>query len=98
MSDSDEEETEAQGRKTHDLDPLVSLVHELIAPSKTINASGEEQVKDVSPKTLEAVTILTRVKKIKSVDKGKRYKRRKSSKELAVTGLDFEDVNSAFEK
>ncbi|GJT71409.1 hypothetical protein Tco_1030695 [Tanacetum coccineum] len=42
--------------------------------------------------------ILTKVKKIKSVDKGKRYKRRKSSKEFAGTGLDFEEVKSAFEK
>ncbi|GKC97619.1 hypothetical protein Tco_1167894, partial [Tanacetum coccineum] len=64
LSDSEEEEIEAQGRKTHDLDPLVSLVQELI----------------------------------KSVDKGKRYKRRKSSKEFAGTGLDFEEVKSAFEK
>ncbi|GKB58849.1 hypothetical protein Tco_0915035 [Tanacetum coccineum] len=98
LSDSEEEETEAQGRKTHDLDPLVSLVQELITPSKTVNASREEQVEDVSPTTLEAAAILTRVKKIKSVDKGKRYKRRKSSKEFAGTGLDFEDVKSAFEK
>ncbi|GKE66764.1 hypothetical protein Tco_1520925, partial [Tanacetum coccineum] len=64
LSDSDEEETEAQGRKTHDLDYLVSLVQELI----------------------------------KSVDKGKRYKRRKSLKEFASTGLDFEEVKYAFEK
>ncbi|GJU79828.1 hypothetical protein Tco_1282193 [Tanacetum coccineum] len=71
---------------------------ELVTPSKTVNASGEEQVKDISPITLEAATILTKVHKIKSVDKGKRYKRRKSSKEFAGTGLDFEEVKSAFEK
>ncbi|GJZ77332.1 hypothetical protein Tco_0642004 [Tanacetum coccineum] len=76
LSDSEEEETEAQGRKTHDLDPLVSLVQELVTPSKTVNALEEEQ----------------------SVDKGKRYKRRKSSKESAGTGLDFEEVKSAFEE
>ncbi|GJR78542.1 putative ribonuclease H-like domain-containing protein [Tanacetum coccineum] len=98
LSDSEEEETEAQGRKTHDLDPLVSLVQELVTPSKTVNASGEEQVEDISPTTLEAAAILTKVHKIKSVDKGKRYKRRKSSKEFAGTGLDFEEVKSAFEK
>ncbi|GKG41337.1 hypothetical protein Tco_0470549, partial [Tanacetum coccineum] len=57
--DSEEEETEAQGRKTHDLDPLVSLVQELITPSKIGNASGEEQVEYVSPTTLEASAILT---------------------------------------
>ncbi|GJU53646.1 ribonuclease H-like domain-containing protein [Tanacetum coccineum] len=36
LSDSEEEETEAQGRKTHDLDPLVSLVQELVTPSKRL--------------------------------------------------------------
>ncbi|GJX36204.1 hypothetical protein Tco_0247761 [Tanacetum coccineum] len=81
-----------------DLDPLVSLVQELVTPSKTVNASGEEQVEDISPTTLEAAAILTKVQKIKSVDKGKRYKRRKSSKAFAGTGLDFEEVKSAFEK
>ncbi|GJV16603.1 hypothetical protein Tco_1361926 [Tanacetum coccineum] len=33
-----------RGRKFHDLDPLVSLLQELVTPSKTVNASGEEQV------------------------------------------------------
>ncbi|GJU33657.1 hypothetical protein Tco_1182011 [Tanacetum coccineum] len=102
LSDSEEEETEAQGRKTHDLDPLVSLVQELVTPSKTpsktVNASEEEQVEDISPTTLEAAAILTKVKKIKSVDKGKKYKIRKSSKQSASTGLDFEEVKSAFEE
>ncbi|GJT35096.1 hypothetical protein Tco_0925515 [Tanacetum coccineum] len=58
-----EGETEAQGRKTRDLDPLVSLVQELVTPSKTpsktVNASEEEQVKYISPTTLEAAAILT---------------------------------------
>ncbi|GJX86163.1 hypothetical protein Tco_0336937 [Tanacetum coccineum] len=98
LSDSEGEETEAQGRKTYDLDPLVSLVQELVTPSKTVNASGEEQVEDISLRTLEAAIILTKVKKIKSVDKGKRYKRRKSLKEFAGTALDFEEVKSASEK
>ncbi|GJW13669.1 hypothetical protein Tco_0017802 [Tanacetum coccineum] len=66
--------------------------------SKTVNASGEEQVEDISPTTLEAAAILTKVKKIKLVDKGKRYKRRKVSKESAGAGLDFEEVKSAFEE
>ncbi|GJR33497.1 putative reverse transcriptase domain-containing protein [Tanacetum coccineum] len=91
-----------EGRKFHDLDPLVSLLQELVTPSKTpsktVNASGEEQVEDISPTTLEAAAILTKVKKIKSVDKGKRYKRRKVSKESDGTGLDFEEVKSAFKE
>ncbi|GJS54210.1 putative ribonuclease H-like domain-containing protein [Tanacetum coccineum] len=98
LSDSEEEEIEAQGRKFHDLDSLVSLLQELVTPSKTVNASGEEQVEDIIPTTLEAAAILTKVKKIKSVNKGNRYKRRKSSKESAGTGLDFEEVKSAFEE
>ncbi|GKD53974.1 hypothetical protein Tco_1287361 [Tanacetum coccineum] len=52
LSDSEEEETEAQGRKFHDLDPPVSLIQE----------------------------------------------KEDSSKEFAGTGLDFEEVKSAFEK
>ncbi|GJW98764.1 hypothetical protein Tco_0180572 [Tanacetum coccineum] len=64
LSDSEEGETEAQGKKFHDLDPLVSLLQELVTPSKTplknVNASGEEQVEDISPTTLEAAAILTK--------------------------------------
>ncbi|GJR23740.1 putative ribonuclease H-like domain-containing protein [Tanacetum coccineum] len=42
LSDSEEEEPEAQGRKSQD-DPLVSLVQGLVTPSMTkVNASGEE--------------------------------------------------------
>ncbi|GKF03436.1 hypothetical protein Tco_0030359 [Tanacetum coccineum] len=67
-----------------DLDPLVSLVQELVTPSKTVNASGEEQVEDISPTTLEAAAILTKVQKIKSVDKGKRYKKGRVQKHLLV--------------
>ncbi|GJY89949.1 hypothetical protein Tco_0505145 [Tanacetum coccineum] len=64
----------------------------LVTPSKTVNALGEEQVEDISPTTLEAAAILTKVQKIKSVDKGKRYKRRKSSKEFTSTGI--EEINA----
>ncbi|GKE13172.1 hypothetical protein Tco_1416723, partial [Tanacetum coccineum] len=94
LSDSEEEETEAQGRKIKELDddPLVSLVKGFVTPSKT---SGEEQVEDKRPTTLEAAKTLSKVasQKPKSVDKGRRYKRRKESKEKKVdTGLDFEDI------
>ncbi|GJV72317.1 hypothetical protein Tco_1492312 [Tanacetum coccineum] len=71
---------EAQGRKSQD-DPLVSLVQGLVTPSKTtVNASGEEQVEDISPTTLKATKTLSRVasQKPKQLDKGEeRYKRRK---------------------
>ncbi|GKF40731.1 hypothetical protein Tco_0124073, partial [Tanacetum coccineum] len=89
-----EEEPEDQGRRSQD-DPLVSLVQGLVTPSKTtVNASGEEQVKDISPTTLEATKTLFRVssQKPKSIDKGRRYKRRKETKgKKVVTSLDFQE-------
>ncbi|GJS55844.1 hypothetical protein Tco_0629206 [Tanacetum coccineum] len=99
FSDSEEEEPEDQGRKSQD-DPLVSLVQGLVTPSKTtVNTSGEEQVEDISPNTLEAAKTLSRVasQKPKSIDKGRRYKRRKETKgKKVVTSLDFqEEVNTA---
>ncbi|GJU58643.1 hypothetical protein Tco_1236409 [Tanacetum coccineum] len=100
FSDSEEEEPEDQGRKSQD-DPLVSLVQGLVTPSKTtVNASGEEQVEDISPTTLEAAKTLSRVasQKPKSIDKGRRYKRRKEAKgKKVVTSLDFqEEVSTGY--
>ncbi|GJW73820.1 hypothetical protein Tco_0133190 [Tanacetum coccineum] len=100
LSDSEEEEHEDQGRKSQD-DPLVSLVQGLVTPSKTtVNASGEEQVEDISPTTLEAAKTLSRVasQKPKSIDKGRRYKRRKETKgKKVVTSLDFqEEVSTGY--
>ncbi|GJZ04951.1 hypothetical protein Tco_0538226 [Tanacetum coccineum] len=100
FSDSEEEEPEDQGRKSQD-DPLVSLVQGLVTPSKTtVNASGEEQVEDISPNTLEAAKTLSRVasQKPKSIDKGRRYKRRKETKgKKVVTSLDFqEEVSTGY--
>ncbi|GJV10796.1 hypothetical protein Tco_1352337 [Tanacetum coccineum] len=99
LSDSEEEESEAQGRKSQD-DPLDSLVQGLVTPSTTkVNASGEEQVEDISPNTLEAAKTLSRVASLKpkSIDKGRRYKRRKETKgKKVVSSLDFqEEVNTA---
>ncbi|GKB68043.1 hypothetical protein Tco_0929455 [Tanacetum coccineum] len=88
--DSEDEETENQGRKIQDIDddPLVSLVREsmkekdtdFVTPTK-ISASGEVQEQDISPKTLEAAKTLSQVisQKAKSTDKGIRYKRNKQS-------------------
>ncbi|GKF21960.1 hypothetical protein Tco_0074282, partial [Tanacetum coccineum] len=98
LSDSEEEEPKAQRRKSQD-DPLVSLVQGLVqglvTPSKTtVNASGEEQVEDISPITLEAAKTLSRVasQKPESIDKGRRYKRRKETKgKKVVTSLDFQE-------
>ncbi|GJV01686.1 hypothetical protein Tco_1335255 [Tanacetum coccineum] len=94
LSDSEEEEPEAQGRKSQD-DPLASLVQGLVTPSTTkVNASEEEQVEDISPNTLEAAKTLSRVASLKpkSIDKGRRYKRRKETKgKKVVSSLDFQE-------
>ncbi|GJX31891.1 hypothetical protein Tco_0241746 [Tanacetum coccineum] len=94
LSDSEEEEPEAQGRKSQD-DPLASLVQGLVTPSMTkVNASEEEQVEDISPNTLEAAKTLSRVASLKpkSIDKGRRYKRRKETKgKKVVSSLVFQE-------
>ncbi|GKA61884.1 hypothetical protein Tco_0761403 [Tanacetum coccineum] len=94
LSDSEEEEPEAQGRKSQD-DPLDSLVQGLVTPSMTkVNASGEEQMEDISPNTLEAAKTLSSVAslKSKSIDKGRRYKRRKETKgKKVVSRLVFQE-------
>ncbi|GKA69646.1 hypothetical protein Tco_0775710 [Tanacetum coccineum] len=69
-----------------------SKVFKTPTQSKT---SGEE---DISPTTLEAAKTLSKVasQRSKSVDKGKRYKRRKESKGKDIdTG--FEDISTGFE-
>ncbi|GKE29538.1 hypothetical protein Tco_1444922, partial [Tanacetum coccineum] len=64
--------------------------------------SGEEQVEDISPTTLEAAKTLSRVasQKPKSIDKGRRYKRKKETKgKKVVTSLDFqEEVSTGYAK
>ncbi|GKF00891.1 hypothetical protein Tco_0027814 [Tanacetum coccineum] len=86
LTTSEDEEPEDQGRifKDIDDDPLVSFV----TPTKP---SGEAQEEEISPTTLEAAKTLSKVasQRSKSVDKGKRYKRRKEFK-----GKDFEDIST----
>ncbi|GKB12483.1 hypothetical protein Tco_0846406, partial [Tanacetum coccineum] len=102
LTDSEEEEPEAQGRKSQD-DPQDSSVQGLVTPSTTkVKASGEEQEEDISPNTLEAAKTLSKVASLKprSIDKGRRYKRRKEAKgKKVVSSLDFqEEVNTGAEK
>ncbi|GJT49777.1 ribonuclease H-like domain-containing protein [Tanacetum coccineum] len=72
----------------------VKKLEGLVTPSKSIvNISEEEQVEDISPNTFEAAKTLSRVasQKPKSIDKGRRYKRRKETKgKKVVTSLDFQ--------
>ncbi|GKD24042.1 hypothetical protein Tco_1225745, partial [Tanacetum coccineum] len=91
---SEEEEPEAQGRKSQD-DPQDSSVQGLVTPPTTkVNTSGEEQVEEISPNTLEAAKTLSNVASLKSrsIDKGRRYKRRKETKgKKVVSSLDFQE-------
>ncbi|GKA62458.1 hypothetical protein Tco_0761977 [Tanacetum coccineum] len=99
--DEDAEFSSKQGRilQEEGLDEMVrnmmkdkSEVFKTPTQGKT---SGEE---DISPTTLEAAKTLSKVasQRSKSVDKGKRYKRRKESKgEDISTG--FEDISTGFE-
>ncbi|GJR19628.1 retrovirus-related pol polyprotein from transposon TNT 1-94 [Tanacetum coccineum] len=75
-------------------------------PTTKAYASGEEQVEDISPNTLEAAKTLSKVASLKSrsIDKGRRYKRRKETKsKKVVSSLDFQEddageINAAGEE
>ncbi|GJX83017.1 hypothetical protein Tco_0332498 [Tanacetum coccineum] len=105
---------EDQGRIIQDIndDLLVSLVKEsmnmkekstdFVTPTK---ASGEAQEEDISPTILEAAKTLSKVasqgvSKVKSTDKGKRYRRRARSVAKNInTGLDAEEeINTGREE
>ncbi|GJV70290.1 hypothetical protein Tco_1485799 [Tanacetum coccineum] len=61
----------------------------------------EEQEEDISPNTLEAAKTLSKVASLKSrsIDKGRRYKRRKETKgKKVVSSLDFQEDNTGAEK
>ncbi|GKC18304.1 hypothetical protein Tco_1020454 [Tanacetum coccineum] len=101
LTESEDEEHEAQGRKSQ-ADPQDSSIQGLVTPPTTkAHALGEEQVEDISPNTLEAAKTLSKVASLKSrsIDKGRRYKRRKETKgKKVVSSLDFqEDVAVAEE-
>ncbi|GJR80366.1 hypothetical protein Tco_0151151 [Tanacetum coccineum] len=97
LTDLEDEEPEDQGRIIQDIndDPLVSK-GDFVTPTKP---SGEAQEEEISPTTLEAAKTLSKVasQRSRSVDKGKRYKRRKESKGKDIdTG--FEDISTGFEE
>ncbi|GKD98342.1 hypothetical protein Tco_1382239, partial [Tanacetum coccineum] len=98
LTESEEEEPEAQGRKNQD-DPQYSLAQGLVTPSTTkVKASGEEQEEDISSNTLEAAKTLSKVASLKtrSIDKGRRYKRRKETKgKKVVSSLDSQEKANA---
>ncbi|GKA87259.1 hypothetical protein Tco_0808970 [Tanacetum coccineum] len=88
--------------------PLLNWMHSLIVtmvdqePDREIHNRGEEQVEEISPNTLEAAKTLSKVASLKSrsIDKGRRYKRRKETKgKKVVSSLDFqEEVDAGAEQ
>ncbi|GJZ24500.1 hypothetical protein Tco_0561959 [Tanacetum coccineum] len=108
LSDSEDEETENQGRKIQDIDddPLVSLVRESMkekeadfASHTKASASGEAQEEDISPTILEAAQILSQVVS-QSVSTYKRRTRSANKGKDIGIGMDFfsaakERLNSA---
>ncbi|GJY32931.1 hypothetical protein Tco_0417400 [Tanacetum coccineum] len=114
ISESEGEEPKDHGRIIQDIDddPLVSLVREsmkmkekstdFVTPTK---ASGEAQKEDISPTILEEAKTLSKVasqcvSKVKSTDKGKRYRRRaRSVAKIINTGFDAEEeINTGIEE
>ncbi|GKF69939.1 hypothetical protein Tco_0202996 [Tanacetum coccineum] len=97
FTDSEDEEPEDQGRIIQDIDddPLGSK-GDFVTPTKP---SGEDQEEEITPTTLEAAKTLSKVasQRSKSVDKGKRYKRRKESKGKDINS-GFEDISTSFEE
>ncbi|GKF39618.1 hypothetical protein Tco_0119679, partial [Tanacetum coccineum] len=84
LTDSEDEEPEVQGRNSQ-ADPQDS----------------SKQEEDISPNTLEAAKTLSKVASLKSrsIDKGRRYKRRKESTgKKVVSSLDFQEDNTDAEK
>ncbi|GKC45273.1 hypothetical protein Tco_1062995 [Tanacetum coccineum] len=106
ISESEGEEPEDHGRIIQDIDddPLVFLVREsmkmkekstdFFTPTKD---SGEAQEEEISPTILEAANTLSKVashggSKVKSTDKGKRYRRKARSLAKNINiGLDVEE-------
>ncbi|GKF93633.1 hypothetical protein Tco_0283333, partial [Tanacetum coccineum] len=82
---------------------LDSSVQGLVTPPTTkVNTSGEEQVEEISLNTLEVAKTLSKVVSLKSrsIDKGRRYQRRKETKgKKVVLSLDFqEEVDAGAEQ
>ncbi|GJS61185.1 retrovirus-related pol polyprotein from transposon TNT 1-94 [Tanacetum coccineum] len=83
-----------QGGKVKKILQDSSIQGRLPSSYNKVHASGEKQVEDISPNTLEAAKTLSKVASLKSrsIDKGRRYKRRKETKgNKVVSSLDFQD-------
>ncbi|GKD47694.1 hypothetical protein Tco_1276670 [Tanacetum coccineum] len=104
LPDSEDEDADIsskQGRNLQEegLDEMVkSMMKDKSEVFKTLKQSKTSREEDISPTTLEAAKTLLKVtsQRTKSVDKGKRYKRRKESKGKDIS-TGFEDISTGFE-
>ncbi|GJR26602.1 putative ribonuclease H-like domain-containing protein [Tanacetum coccineum] len=94
--------SQAQAPSHMPTDDLLRPVSQTATPPTTkAHASGEEQEEEISPNTLEAAKTLSKVASLKSrsIDKGRRYKRRKESTgKKVVSSLDFQEDNTGAKK
>ncbi|GKB05343.1 putative ribonuclease H-like domain-containing protein, partial [Tanacetum coccineum] len=100
LSDSEDEETENQGRKIQDIDddPLVYLVRNsmeekkayFVTPKK-LSASWEAQEEDISPIILEAAQILSQVVSLSVSTYKRKTRSANKSKDIGI-GMDFFSV------
>ncbi|GKB38158.1 hypothetical protein Tco_0883100 [Tanacetum coccineum] len=112
LPDSEDEDAEISSKQGRNLqeEGLDEMVRNMMKDKSEVfktptqgKTSGEE---DISPTTLEAAKTLSKVasQRSKSVDKGKRYKRRKESKGKDIdTGfkdisIGFEDIGTGFQE
>ncbi|GJU01051.1 hypothetical protein Tco_1111389 [Tanacetum coccineum] len=104
LPDSEDEDADIsskQGRNFQEegLDEMVrNMMKDKLEVFKTLTQSKTLREEDISPTTLEAAKTLSKVasQRSKSVDKGKRYKRRKESKGKDIS-TGFEDISTGFE-
>ncbi|GKF62634.1 hypothetical protein Tco_0182688, partial [Tanacetum coccineum] len=100
LPDSEDEDAEISSKQERNLqeeglDEMMKDKSEVFKNPTQSKTSGEE---DISPTTLEAAKTLSKVasQRSKSVDKGKRCKRRKESKGKDID-IGFEDISTGFE-
>ncbi|GKE30072.1 hypothetical protein Tco_1445456 [Tanacetum coccineum] len=105
LPDSEDEDAKIsskQGRNLQEegLDEMVrNMMKDKSKVFKTPTLRKTSKEEDISPITLEAAKTLSKVasQRSKSVDKGKRYKRRKESKGKDIDS-GFEDISTCFEE
>ncbi|GJS34462.1 hypothetical protein Tco_0532844 [Tanacetum coccineum] len=94
LTDSEDEEQSSRRKSQAEPSRFFKTRTGLHLPTDKAHASGEGTREEISPNTLEAAKTLSKVASLKSrsIDKGRRYKRRKESTgKKVVSSLDFQE-------